>query len=161
MQRHHHHHHHVIILTWCKRKALQERVAKSRLNSISRVLSMSTSSGEQISVHRSKEWWDGWRCCDEVWYIERSMPGRPSPSVTGTTSVDTELIMTNDRLRNVKWLKWGSIRLSPPLTSVLRHYLHLKPLHIRGLWPILDLAHVWKLPWLRLVITTFIKLTVL
>jgi len=28
---------------------------------------MSKSAAEQISVHLSAEWWDGWRCCDEVW----------------------------------------------------------------------------------------------
>jgi len=40
---HHHHHRHAIRLTWCKRKALQEHVTKSK---VSRVLSMSTSSGD-------------------------------------------------------------------------------------------------------------------
>jgi len=48
----HHHHHHTIRLTWCKRTALQEHVTKSEL---SRVLSMSKSCGEQISLHRSVE----------------------------------------------------------------------------------------------------------
>jgi len=39
-------------------------VAESK---VPRVLSVSKGSGEQISLHCSAEWWDGCRCCDEVW----------------------------------------------------------------------------------------------
>jgi len=57
-------HRHTIRLTWCKRRCKMNTLQCQKYHVCCQCQKVLR---EQISLHRSVEWWDVWRCCDEVW----------------------------------------------------------------------------------------------